>query len=219
MSVVLLVRHGQASFGAEDYDRLSPLGEEQSRLLGSSLAARGVHPEVVLRGSMKRHRQTAAAAVACAGWDVDVAEHADWDEFDHLTTLTGVAPFEEIAGAPYDEQVRRVEAGIDRWASGRHDDEYRESFPAFQARVSQSMSRLLAGLGPKETAVVFTSGGPVSWAAASLVDGGVPAWARLSRVVVNSSVTKVVTGRRGTSLVSFNDHSHLEPGPDLITYR
>ena len=50
MSVVLLVRHGQASFGAEDYDRLSALGEEQSRLLGSSLAARGVRPEVVVRG-------------------------------------------------------------------------------------------------------------------------------------------------------------------------
>ena len=219
MSVVLLVRHGQASFGAEDYDQLSPLGSEQARLLGSSLAARGVRPEVVVRGSMKRHRQTAAAAVAGAGWDNDVVEDAAWDEFDHRTTLTGTIPSEGLAGLSYDEQVRRVETSIDRWASGKHDDDYRDSFPTFQARVSEAMSRLLAALGPKETAVVFTSGGPVSWAAASLVDGGVPAWARLSRVVVNSSVTKVVNGRRGTSLVSFNDHSHLEPGPDLITYR
>ena len=67
--------------------------------------------------------------------------------------------------------------------------------------------------------MVFTSGGPVSWVSATLADGGVPAWARLSRVVVNSSVTKVLSGRRGTHLISFNDHSHLEPDPDLITYR
>ena len=178
MSVVLLVRHGQASFGADDYDVLSPLGEEQSRLLGSSLAARGVRPEVVVRGSMRRHRQTAAAAAAGAGWDVDVAEDAAWDEFDHLTTLTGTVAVEGFEGLSYDEQVRRVEASIDRWASGKHDDEYRESFPTFQARVSEAMSRLLTGLRPKETAVVFTSGGPVSWVAASLVDGGVPAWKR-----------------------------------------
>ena len=68
--------------------------------------------------------------------------------------------------------------------------------------------------------MVFTSGGPVSWVAATLADGGLPAWARLSKVVVNSSVTKVLTGRRGTNLLTFNDHSHLEGGdPDLLTYR
>jgi broad specificity phosphatase PhoE len=219
VSVVLLVRHGQASFGAEHYDRLSALGEEQSRLLGASLAARGMRPEVVLRGSMKRHRQSASAAVGGAGWDADVVEDAGWDEFDHLTTLTGTLASEDFAGAPYDEQVRRVEAGIGRWAAGSHDDEYRESFPTFQARVAQALSRLLDGLGARQTAVVFTSGGPVSWVTASLVDGGVPAWTRLSRVVVNSGVTKVVTGRRGTNLVSFNDHSHLDHDPALITYR
>jgi hypothetical protein len=60
----------------------------------------------------------------------------------------------------------------------------------------------------------------VSWVAATLADGGVPAWSRLSKVVVNSSVTKVLDGRRGTSLISFNDHSHLEAaGPDLLSYR
>jgi hypothetical protein len=42
----------------------------------------------------------------------------------------------------------------------------------------------------------------------------------LAPVVVNASVTKVVVGRRGTSLVSFNDHSHLEAAePGLVTYR
>jgi broad specificity phosphatase PhoE len=219
MSVLLLVRHGQASFGAADYDQLSALGEEQSRLLGVSLAARGVRPDVLLRGSMKRHRQTATAAVAGAGWDAEVVEDADWDEFDHLTTPGGSVLFEELEGESYDDRVTRFDASIDRWASGRHDDEYRESFPTFQARVTAAAERVLERLEPKQTAVVFTSGGPVSWVTATLVDGGLPAWARLSRVVVNSSVTKVLAGRRGTNLISFNDHGHLETDPGLITYR
>jgi broad specificity phosphatase PhoE len=220
MSVVLLVRHGQASWASSDYDRLSPLGEEQSRVLGAALVARGVRPDLLVSGSMRRHRQTAAAAVGAAGWSSDVVEDAGWDEFDHLRTLTGSVGFPEVPGETYDERVRRFEATIERWASGRHDEEYHESFPAFRDRVEQALRRTVGRLGPRQTAVVFTSGGPVSWVAASLVDGGVPAWSRLSKVVVNSSLTKVLVGRRGASLVSFNDHSHLEGGHDgLLTYR
>jgi hypothetical protein len=60
----------------------------------------------------------------------------------------------------------------------------------------------------------------VSWVTATLTDGGTLAWARLSKVVVNTSVTKVLDGRRGTNLISFNDHAHLEGvDPDLLTYR
>ena len=72
MSLLLLVRHGQASWGAHDYDRLSSVGTQQSRVLGAALAARGVRPDLVLRGSMTRHRETAEAAVAFeAPWPLD----------------------------------------------------------------------------------------------------------------------------------------------------
>ncbi len=220
MSVLLLVRHGQASWGEADYDRLSPRGVEQSRLLGAALAGRAVRPDLVLRGSLRRHRQTAAAAVEGAGWEVDVAEDAGWDEFDHMSTLTGALAWHEVEGETYDERVRRFEATIERWASGQHDEDYHESFPVFRSRVDEALARALERLEPKQTAVVFTSGGPVSWVAARLTDGGPPAWGRLSKVVVNTSVTKVLDGRRGTNLISFNDHAHLEGvDPDLLTYR
>jgi broad specificity phosphatase PhoE len=148
-----------------------------------------VKPDLVVRGAMRRHRETADAAVAAAGWRDDVVEDADWDEFDHLGTLDGTVLFDHRDDEPHDERVRRFHATIERWSSGEHDADYRESFPAFQERVQSAFDRTLGRLGPQETAVVFTSGGPVSWLAATLVDGGVPAWRRLSRVVVNSSVT------------------------------
>ena len=220
MSLLVLVRHGQASWASEDYDRLSELGERQSRVLGEALEARGVRPDLLVSGSMRRQRQTAAAAVSGAGWEGTVTEDPGWDEFDHLSSVQGPVEFPEVPGETDDERVRRFDAGIDRWASGRYDEEYHESFPAFRRRVDETFQRTLDRLGPKQTAVVFTSNGPVSWLTARLVDGGVPAWARLTQVVVNSSATKVLIGRRGTSLISFNDHSHLEAaGPGLITYR
>ena len=81
MSQVLLVRHGQASWGSADYDVLSDLGERQSRMLGEALATRG-GPRPGRAGAMRRHRQTAEQAVAGAGW-ADVVVDDGWNEFDH----------------------------------------------------------------------------------------------------------------------------------------
>lgn len=223
MSVLLLVRHGQASWGAEDYDRLSALGEKQSRVLGSALAARGLRPGLLVRGSMLRHRQTAAATVEAAGWPAEVLEDPGWNEYDHLPLVPALPDEPDQPDQPedsYDGRIRRFEAIVDRWSSGRHDADYHESFPMFRDRVEAAFRRTLERLEPKQTAVVFTSGGAVSWVAASLTDGGVPAWHRLSNVVMNGSVTKVLDGRRGASLISFNDHSHLEAaGSELLSYR
>ena len=221
MSLLLLVRHGQASWGSADYDRLSPLGEQQSRVLGAALAARGVRPGLVVRGGLLRHRQTADHAVAGAGWDADVVEDAGWDEFDHRQMLdlhpSGVGDEAELTAAEFQ---RWFEGATRRWTDGEFADEYDESFEDFGTRVQDALRRTVERLGPGQTAVVLTSGGPISWVVASLLGAGADVWTRLNPVTVNTSVTKVVVGRRGSTLVSFNDHTHLE-GPDgaLLSYR
>ena len=221
MSVVLLVRHGQASWGAEDYDVLSPLGEQQSRVLGAALAARGVRPDLVVRGAMRRHRQTAEATIGGAGWDADVVEDAGWDEFDHRQMLElhppTVGEGEDLTRAQFQQWF---EEATRRWTEAEHADDYDESFVAFGDRVDAALRRIVDRVEAKQTAVVFTSGGPVSWVASSLLDGGAGVWSQLNPVTVNASMTKVVVGRRGATLVSFNDHSHLEAAEtDLLTYR
>ena len=221
MSVVLLVRHGQASWGAADYDVLSSLGEEQSRVLGAALAGRGVRPDLVVRGSMRRHRQTADEVVSGAGWSGDVVEDTGWDEFDHQEMLalhpSGVGEGEELTRKQFQ---RWFEEATRRWTGGEFADEYDESFVDFCARVDAALRRTVERLESKQTAVVLTSGGPISWVAASLLGAGADVWSQLNPVTVNSSVTKVVVGGRGSTLVSFNDHSHLE-GADsaLVSYR
>jgi broad specificity phosphatase PhoE len=221
MSVVLLVRHGQASWGAEDYDLLSPLGEQQSRVLGAALAGRGVRPDLVVRGAMKRHTQTADAAIDGAGWTAEAVEDAGWNEFDHQQMLElhppRIGEGEDLTRAQFQQWF---EEATRRWTGGEFAEEYDESFAAFGERVDAALRRTVERLEPKQTAVVFTSGGPVAWAAAALLGGGAPVWSRLNPVVVNASVTKVVVGRRGATLVCFNDHSHLEDADaDLLSYR
>jgi broad specificity phosphatase PhoE len=221
VAVILLVRHGQASWGEPDYDNLSALGHEQGAVVGRALAAHGVVPTHVVAGSMRRHGQTARAAVDAAGWTCEVRVDDGWDEFDHVQMLAVHGP-PDGAGAEPGRMTRQeftawFDAATQRWTAGGHDDEYDEPFHRFTGRVESALRRTVAGLGSGDTAVVLTSGGPISWVAASLLGGGVDMWMRLNPVTVNASVTKVVVGSRGTTLVSLNEHGHLEP--DHLTYR
>ena len=208
MGQVLLVRHAQASFGAADYDVLSPLGERQAATTGAALA--GLQPHRVVHGTMVRQRRTAELMVEAAGWDVVPVVDATWDEFDHLAMLD--AQPQGFDGEPDERQFQAwFEKATRRWLSGHHDGDYVESWTVFRDRVLAA----LAGLGERTT-VVVTSGGPVSVVVAHLL-GSPPSYERIAPVVVNASVTKVVVGSRGHTLVSFNEHGHL-PG-DLLTYR
>ena len=220
---MLLVRHGQASFGADDYDNLSPTGHEQSRVLGAALAARGLTADVVVAGEMKRHAQTAAGVLEGSGWDAGLDLDSGWNEFDHLQVLavhdqptTAEGESEKVAFQRWFEEATL------RWTSGDHDEHYDESFSAFTSRVEAAMDRLVDALPTKGTAVVLTSGGPIAWAAASLLADGTRSrtdlWLRLNPVSINTGVSTIVCGARGTTLVSFNAHDHLT-SPDLLTYR
>lgn len=228
MGQVLLVRHGQASWGTDDYDVLSPLGWEQGRILGAAMARRGVKPDRVVIGGMRRHRETCEALCDGAGWGA-VAARSDhgWDEYDHLAMLDLVpAPFEGESPTRAEFQAW-FEMATNRWIGADQavggplaSTDYAETFAAFGDRVNRALRRVVLGMGRTDTVLVITSGGPVATVAASLLEpeGARPSlWSQLNKVVVNTSVTKVVVGGRGTSVVSFNEHSHLEG--DGLTYR
>lgn len=210
MGQVLLVRHGQASWGADDYDVLSETGRRQAAAVGRALAE--VKPDLVVHGAMRRQRDTARIAAEAAGWSAELREDARWDEMDHQALMDQVEP--GFGGTPDRQQFQAwFERATERWTGGAHDGDYLESWPDFRTRVLAA----LADLAEAGTVVVVTSGGPVSAVVTDLLGAGVTTYARLSPVVVNSSVTRVVAGRRGLTLVSFNGHEHLDR--ELLTYR
>src|SRR3954469_7561219 len=225
MGQVLLVRHGQASWDSDDYDVLSPTGWEQSRLLGRALAERGIFPGAVVTGGMRRHAETAEACLGELGSSVVPESDPGGDEFDHVAMLSAhPAPLggRRPSKAEFQEWF---EGATDRWTGGSHDDEYSESFAGFASRVDSALRRTALRLSEEGagTVLVFTSGGPIAWSVASLLadepEVARRLWRRLNPVCVNSGVTRLVTGRRGTTLVPFNGHAHLDGVPDVLTYR
>lgn len=220
MGQVLLVRHGQASFGAADYDVLSEIGQEQSHVLGQALAERGIRPDAIVRGGMRRHRETAEQMIAGAGWDVgedvDVEVDEDWDEFDHEHVIAAVErEHRDLDRSAFQELFERATG---RWSSGLHDVDYVETWPHFTARVAAALDRVL--LRDERTLVVVTSGGTIGLVASHLLCGDASLWPRLNKVCINTGVTKIVRGGGGgTNLVSYNSHAHLEHDRRLLTYR
>lgn len=218
MSQVLLVRHGQASWGAADYDVLSELGGRQATVLGETLRERGLRADILLHGAMQRQRETARLLGEAAGW-TGWTEEVCWDEMNHEEVLAR-QPHTFAGDTPTPREFQAwFEAATDRWVAGDHDHEYGESFAGFSERVLDGLDALVRRLGPGGTAVVVTSGGPIARVATELLGGGIDVYRRVAPVVVNTSVTKVVVGERGATLVSFNEHGHLETRPDLLTYR
>lgn len=236
MGVLLLVRHGQASFGADDYDVLSPTGWDQGRALGRWLAIQegvgGVVPRTVVHGGMRRHRETWEALADGADWDSSGAREADvdpdWEEFDHAAVLLRHA---ELTGGVVDHAVdrlafqRQFELSTGHWAAAGPDAGYPEPFADFLARSRRALDALAARPGPS---LVVTSGGVIAALAALLVvppeEEGVvdpaaigPVWSRFNTVIANSSVTRVIVGSTGSRLLTFNEHPHLTT--DLLTYR
>jgi len=215
VGAILLVRHGQASFGGADYDVLSPLGEQQARCLGAALAARGVRPALVVSGSMRRQLSSAAALAGAAGWDLEPSVDAGWNEFE----LTGLVPPTSAGQQPRDREAFQdaLEVGMHRWAGVVGAPPTGESFADFTGRAEAALRAVVTGQPRGAATVVVTSAGVIGWLGATLLGAGVEQWIRLNRVCVNTGVTTLVAGRRGISLVAFNDHSHLSP-PE-ISYR
>ena len=211
MPVVLLVRHGQASFGADDYDVLSDLGREQAAVVGDELARRALRSPVAVCGSLRRQRDTAEIALPAAGLRVDPR----WDEYDHLGLLQRYVP----SDAAHDGTSKGVQALLDQALASWVDDPS-GGWGDFSGGASAALADVGQGLERGQDAVVFTSGGIIAAVCAGLLGLGASGVVALNRVTANGAITKVVLGGSGASLVSFNDHAHFEgDARRLLTYR
>jgi broad specificity phosphatase PhoE len=234
VSAIYLVRHGQASFGRSDYDKLSELGEEQARLLGVALRQRVPQVHVALTGAMLRHKQTAQGCLEAmlrgTGRRAHPVEDAGFNEFDHDELIARYKPRYEnrlVLAAELAATLRPRQAfqemfaeAVARWIGGQHDGDYKESWPVFQARCVEALVRVGDALGSGETAMVFTSAGTITAIFQHLLEMPLSHAFKMNWTMVNCGVTKVIRGSRGFHLSSLNDHGHFEgEAKRLVTYR
>lgn len=230
MGAIYLIRHGQASFGKSDYDRLSKLGTEQAHVLGTALAERLPQPDLVVSGDMLRHRQTADGALRAMGHEPDWEIDPRWNEFDHEEIIRVFEPRYASHARLVTDMAKTLKPrrafqdmfgkAVARWVDGAHDDDYAEPWPAFCARIREARDELVTRLGRGKTALVFTSGGVITSVVAEILRLGTRETFRLNWTIANASVSKLIYSDKGVYLSSLNEHAHFEgTRHKLITYR
>ena len=233
MATIYLVRHGQASAFSENYDQLSSLGEMQSSIVGEYLNASSFKAHTIVSGTMKRHQQTANAALEQMSQKVDVQQIAALNEFDHqdalatfdsrFSTTGGLLKLAKAQTDPRQFFVDNFNQAIRRWTCGEFDEEYKESWSSFVTRTQAGMSALIniVQSAPKSgSTLVFTSGGVISmWCCHAL---GIPQenFLTINHNLVNAGITKFVVDKQGRiKLSTLNQHHYFEHNPkELITY-
>ena len=226
MPTVLLVRHAQASFGSEDYDVLSPVGREQTSVLVATLARRGMNVTRVVAGSARRQRETADPFAAELGLGVDIDPRWNEYETDEVLAHHGTAPVGLDGAGPGGREItsREFQAVLDGaladWVASGEETASAQSWPAFLESRTAALAEFAGALGGGKTGVAFSSGGVIAAICTQLLGADATLFPRLNRVLVNTGITKLAVGRGGTSLISFNEHAHIDDGGGaLLTYR
>jgi broad specificity phosphatase PhoE len=236
MSEIYFIRHGQASFGADDYDRLSPLGVRQAGILARYLAQTGKAFDAIYNGRMERQQKTAQEFIdyysenqLAVGRPQIVDAFNEYDSFAVWEALIPEMTAEqpslagELEKLPGDQKAfQRVFSQVmDRWTKGEYKASGLPRWDDFTRRVVRGIEKIGARHGAKKRLAVFTSGGPISVAVKSALGLSDRMTLEISWQLMNASVTRIKYNSRGIMLAGFNEVAHLELERDekLLTYR
>ena len=166
MGSLYLVRHGQASFGAADYDQLSPKGALQCRHLGAYWRERGQRFDAVFTGTLKRHAQSLAAIEEGLGAPLPAVALPGLNEYDSEAVVRAIHP--EPLPPPRDPETvkqhfRLLRQGLLAWMAGETAPEGMPSHAEFSAGVADALDRARA-VGVGQQVLIVSSGGPISTA-------------------------------------------------------
>ena len=226
MGTLYLVRHGQASFGAEDYDQLSPLGQRQSVRLGEYLAGKGLQFDAVLTGTLRRHAQTWEGFAQGAGLDLQPVLWPGLNEYDSEAVIRAVLPCRRDAslGDPhtpegYRAHFRLLRDGLAQWMAGTVSPEGMPDYTTFVHGVSSALDHVRAHHAGQKVLMV-TSGGPISTAVGHVLGLSPDATIELNMRIRNSAVTEFVFSPKRHTLLTYNTLPHLDGAEfkDWITY-
>ena len=221
MAEVFLVRHAQASFHAEDYDCLSPLGEQQSRWLGEHFVARGIDFDVIVTGTLRRHRQTLEGirqGMSAAGAPA-VRELPGLNEYEFralLPAFEAAEPAHPLVRArqadPRDKSAyyRVLRLTLMAWSEDRIPGPIPESWQAFRERVDAAVTTLQELSADARRILVISSGGAMATLLGGRLGLGAAHIVDLNLQIRNTSLSHFHVNREKFLLASWNAVPHLE---------
>ncbi|RPI97792.1 MAG: histidine phosphatase family protein [Spirochaetales bacterium] len=236
MSTLYMVRHGQASFGKENYDRLSKRGVEQAVILAEYFLKLGLRFDAVYSGAIERQKRTALEIIGLyRGRGVrmpDLGVMPEFNEYDskaiiksQLAELLDEDPAlaRELESIYTDKKSfqRIFEKTMVRWVTGRFDKPGVENWKSVKARVAKGLSAVMAENGRGSTVLVVASGGTISASVQYAIDTPDVTTMHICWQIINTSITKFMYDSDRITLSSLNAVPHLEEKneKDIITYR
>lgn len=218
MGTLYLVRHGQASFGAADYDQLSELGRKQSERLGQYWRERGLRFDAVLTGTLRRHAQTWAGIAAGAGYDNEVLAMAGLNEYDSEAVIAAIHPQPlQKPDTPemYRHHFRLLRDGLRQWMNGVVSPRGMPSYADFLAGVTGTLEHVRKNFDGN--VLIVSSGGPISTAVGHVLGTTPETSIELNLRIRNSALTEFDYNPKRCTLLSFNTLPHLDH-PDLADW-
>ncbi|MEY3253866.1 MAG: hypothetical protein RL227_2839 [Pseudomonadota bacterium] len=231
-----LVRHGQARFGTDDYDRLSELGTRQCQALGRWYAERGQVFSAVLCGTLTRHRQSLAALAegygalpaAQGGYGALPAalEFPALNEYDSEALVQAALaawPMTEplpSAHTPegYRAHFRLLRRALAGWTAGELQPHGLPNHAEWRAGIAEALDHVRTQCSGD--VLLVSSGGPIATATAHVMGAAGDAWVELNLRLRNSAVTEFSVSAKRHVLHSFNTLPHLlaPERADWVTY-
>ncbi len=221
MGNLYLVRHGQASFGADDYDQLSALGHKQSVRLGQYFRGKGLSFEAVLTGTLRRHVQTFEGIAEGLGLKAEALAWPGLNEYDSAAVIAAIHPQPlDKADTPemYRRHFRLLRDGLAQWMAGVVSPRGMPSYQDFVAGVSSALDHVRRQ--HEGNVLIVSSGGPISTAVGHVLGTTPETTIELNLRIRNSSVTEFAFTPKRHMLLTYNTLPHLDH-PDYagwVTY-
>jgi len=211
MGTLYLVRHGQASLGADDYDQLSELGQRQCERLGSYFARRGVRFDAAYTGTLKRHTQTLAGICRGGQFALDAAACAGLNEYDSQALVAAIHP--EPLARPSTPELHRhyfrlLRQGLTAWMLGKTQPHNMPSWPDFRQGVVAVLDQIRQS--DAHSVLLVSSGGPIACAVGFVLATPADATVELNMRLRNSSVTEFAFTATHHALQTYNTLGHLD---------
>ncbi|GAB3472786.1 histidine phosphatase family protein [Polaromonas eurypsychrophila] len=211
MGTLYLVRHGQASFGADDYDVLSEMGYRQSLRLGEYFKYKGISFEAAFTGTLQRQLKTFAGI--CEGMET-LMEAAAWvglNEYDSEAVIGAIHPHKlEKPTSPemYRSHFRLLKDGLAQWMGGVVSPKGMPSYTDFVAGITALLDHIRAN--HSGNVLLVSSGGPISTAVGHVLGTAPETTIELNLRIRNCSLTEFAFTPKRHMLVTYNTLPHLD---------
>ena len=211
MGSLYLVRHGQASFGADNYDVLSPLGQQQAYRLGEYFKTKGIGFDAALNGTLQRQISTFEGIVKGMGTQLEALQWPGLNEYDShalIATVHSGKLDKPTTPEQYRHHFRLLKDGLTQWMNGVVSPKGMPSYSDFVLGVTSALDHVRHNC--TGNVLLVSSGGPISTAVGHILGCPPEATIELNLRIRNASVTEFAFTPKRHMLVTYNTLPHLD---------